>query len=74
VASAVFMEGSGMLGAIVGSVGSILGRMQEFAKTLIEKLIELAKEFVKWFLDIVREHPEDAVMLALIVTYWLSPY
>ena len=74
MASAILAEGSGMLASIVGSVGSILGRMQDFAKSLIEKLIELAKEFAKWFLDVVREHPEDAVLLALLITYWLSPY
>jgi hypothetical protein len=68
------MEGSGMLASIVGSVSSILGRMQEFAKSLIEKLIDLAKEFAKWFLDVVREHPEDAVLITLLIVYWLSPY
>ena len=74
MASAILAEGSGMLASIVGSVGSILGRMQDFAKTLIEKLIDLAKDFAKWFLDVVREHPEDAVLLALLIAYWLSPY
>jgi hypothetical protein len=68
------MEGSGMLASIVGSVGSILGRMQEFAKSLIEKLIDLAKEFAKWYLDLARKHPEDAIMLAFIISYWLNPY
>jgi len=74
MASAILGEGFGTVGSVVASVASILGRMQEFARALVEKLVDIAERFVRWFMAMVSERPEDAVLLVLIAAYWLSPY
>jgi F420-0:gamma-glutamyl ligase-like protein len=74
VASAIISEGFGAVGSVVSAVAGILHRMQDFARMLIEKLIELAERFIRWFADLAASRPEDAVLLILLVGYWLSPW
>ena len=72
--SAILTEGFGAVGSVVSAVAGILHRMQDFARTLIEKLIELAEGFVRWFMDLAASRPEDAVLLVILAAYWLSPW
>jgi len=74
VASAILTEGFGAVGSVVSAVAGILHRMQDFARMLVEKLIELAERFIRWFMDLAASRPEDAVLLVILVGYWLSPW
>jgi F420-0:gamma-glutamyl ligase-like protein len=74
MASAILSEGFGAVGSVVSAIAGILHRMQDFARTLIEKLIELAERFIRWFVDFAASRPEDAVLLVILVCYWLSPW
>ena len=74
MASAILTEGFGAVGSVVSAVAGILHRMQDFARTLIEKLIELAERFIRWFMDLAAHNPENAVLLVILAAYWLSPW
>jgi len=74
VASAIISEGLGAVGSVVSAVAGVLHRMQDFARMLVEKLIELAERFIRWFMDLAASRPEDAVLLVILAAYWLSPW
>jgi len=72
LASAAVAEGTGMLGSIVSVIGNAFGRIYDYIKSVIDKVLDLLKDFALWYVNTLIEKPEYGITLTALIIYMIT--
>jgi len=72
LASAAVAEGTGMLGSIVSVIGNAFGKIYDYIKVVIDKVLDLLKDFAQWYIRTLVERPEYGITLTALIIYMIT--
>ncbi|MEM3414943.1 MAG: hypothetical protein QXS21_05450 [Thermoproteota archaeon] len=72
MASAVLAEVSGGLGSIVSTIGNAMGRFYDVLKAVVEKVMDVFKNIIEWYLKLLVEKPEYGITLTALMIYMIT--